>query len=169
MLINVRSPSPRPLKAPLSLLIASKGPTNLPFKSTSSTPNCFKYSIVWGRWIRVKIVRKPVPILSALSRVVALTLVNKANNSLRLPPDDLNTPPVLRTTSIKSPASTANAPATALIEPSCFSNAPTPSWNWAKIAIAPSVVSVILSKLGARADFANTLKALDVSSAVKPA
>ena len=74
--------------------------------------------MVCGLCIRVKIVLKPVPILSALSRVVALTLVNKEISSFKSPPDDLNTPPALLITSIKSPASTANAPATASIEDS---------------------------------------------------
>ena len=108
ILINVKSPCSSPARASLNLLTASNGPTNLPFKSTSSTPNCLKNSIVLGLCILVKIVRKPVAILSADSRVVALTLVNSAISSFKSPPADLNTPPVRRITAIKSPASTAN-------------------------------------------------------------
>ena len=58
--------------------------------------------------MRVKIVLKPVEILSAFSRVVARTLVNSAKSSFKSPPACLKTPPILRTELIKSPDSTAN-------------------------------------------------------------
>ena len=54
---------------------------NLPSKSVNVIPNSFKDSRVSSRCIRVKIVLKPVAMVSALSRVVALTLVNTAINS----------------------------------------------------------------------------------------
>ena len=85
--------------------------------------------MVEGLCILVKIVRRPVAILSAASRVVALTDVNRAISSLRLPPAALKTPPVRLMVDIKSPASTANLPATALIAPSCFSKASAPCPN----------------------------------------
>ena len=107
--------------------------------------------------------------LSALSRVVALTLVNNASNSFKFPPEDLNTPPALLITSIKSAASTANAPATAFTELNCPSSAPTPCLNCARMATAPSVVSARLSKFGANADLAKASKAILASSKLTPA
>ena len=118
ILINLISPSSRPDSSSLNLFMASLGPTNFPSSVSSSTPNDLKNSIVLGLWIRVKIVRKPVAILSALSRVVALTLVNKPISSSRSPPASTKTPPTLLMAAIKSPDSTANLPATALIAPS---------------------------------------------------
>ena len=85
--------------------------------------------MVLGLWILVKIVLKPVAIDSADSRVVDLTEVNKAMSSFRSPPAFLKTPPVRLITEIKSPASTANLPATALMAPSWPSNASAPLPN----------------------------------------
>ena len=127
--INCKSPCGRSANASPRASTALAGPTKRPWTSCSSTPNSLKYRMVSGRWIRVKIVRKPVLMDSALSRLVCRTLVKIASNSLRLPPADLNTPPNLRTAPIRSPDSTANAPATALIELSCPSRAPTPCLN----------------------------------------
>ena len=92
------------------------GPIKLPSKSVSDTPNCSRNLIVLGRLIRVKIVRKPVAIVSADSRVVERTAVNKARSSSRLPPAASNAPPARRTATPRSLASTAKLPATALIE-----------------------------------------------------
>ncbi len=60
--------------------------------------------------------------LSALSLVVDLTDVNNAINSSREPPAASNAPPVRRTAVIKSLDSTANLPATELIELNLSSN-----------------------------------------------
>ena len=60
-------------------------------------------------------VLKPVAIVSADSRVVARTEVNKAINSFTLPPADSNTPPTRRITVIRSPDSTANCLETELM------------------------------------------------------
>ena len=79
-------------------------------------PSSLRLSIVSDLWIRVKIVLKPVAIVSAVSRVVARTDVNKAINSFSLPPAASNTPPVLLTTEIRSADSTAKLLETALIE-----------------------------------------------------
>jgi len=107
--------------------MALNGPTNLPSRSCRSTPSCLRNFNVVGLWIRVKIVLRPVAILSALSRVVDLTEVNTAISSLSCfiglpmsPEAALNTPPVRRITDIKSSDSTANLPATALREPRTF-------------------------------------------------
>ena len=113
------------LSSALSRLIASNGPTNLPL-SSNCTLSSLKNSIVLRRWIRVKIVRKPVAIDSALSRVLARTEVNNAINSCteRLASRALcglaaaaKTPPVRRIALIISSDSTANLEATELIEP----------------------------------------------------
>ena len=76
-------------------------PTNFPSTSVRFTPYSFKASIVSPLCIRVKIVLKPVAIVSALSRVVARMLVNTAINSFNacvpsLTPllAEANTPPV---------------------------------------------------------------------------
>ena len=70
------------LRAMLNLLIASYGPINLPFKSVSSIPICLRNLRVLGRWSLVKMVRKPVAMVSADSRVVLLTEVKRASNSV---------------------------------------------------------------------------------------
>ena len=155
--------------AAFNLLTASYGTTNCPVKSCKSTPNVFKNFWVLIRCIRVKMVRKPVAILSADSRVVARTDVNKAINSFKSPPAALNAPPVRRIAAIISEDSTANFPATALID----DNAPSSSSDWIlnclNIATAPSVVLVILSNVGARSVLAKACKDFLVSSALKPA
>ena len=117
----------------------------------------------------MKIVLRPVAMDSADSRVVALTDVNRAISSFKSPPAALKTPPVRRITEIRSPASTANCPATALIAPSWPSRADAPWPNWLNIAIAPSAVFAISSKVGARLDLANASNATFVSYAVRPA
>ena len=121
-------------------------------------------------------VLKPVEIVSADSLVVARTDVNNAINSLTLPPAEENTPPTLRITVIKSPASTANFLDTALIESKLLSKNLTSSpvclaslLNCLKSAIAPSVVSCILSKVAASVVCASTSKACLVLIALNPA
>ena len=97
------------LSAALNLLVASIGPTNFPSASCNSMPNFFKLLIVSTRCVRVKIVLKPVAILSADSRVVLLTDVNSAKSSSKLPPALSNAEPVVLTAVIKSDDSTANS------------------------------------------------------------
>ena len=125
--------------------------------------------MVLGRRIRVKIVRKPVAIVSADSRVVCLTAVNSAISSSKSPPAALNAPPARLITTLRSEASTANEPATLLIEPSCASSFPTPIPNWFKTAMAVSAVSAIFSNVGASSVLARAASAILVSLADKPA
>ena len=82
---------------------------NLPSTSCNSIPSSLNLFIVSTRCKRVNIVRKPVEILSADSRVVLLTDVNNAISSLRLPPAVSNADPVVLIAVIKSPDSTANS------------------------------------------------------------
>ena len=82
---------------------------NLPSASCNSIPRALRLLIVSTRCTRVKIVRKPVAILSADSRVVALTDVNNARSSSKLPPALSNADPVVRTAVTKSLDSTANS------------------------------------------------------------
>ena len=142
----------------------------------SVTPNSLRASIVDPLWILVKIVRKPVAIVSALSRVVDLTLVNTAINSFNASVPSLTpllafakTPPVLEIALIISPASTAKPAATALIlpraEPSSVELIP----NCRIRAILPSTVLFRLSKEGANALRASASNAFSVSLAFKPA
>ena len=65
----------------------------------------------------MKIVRRPVAMVSAVSLVVALTEVNRAISSLTSPPAEANTPPVRLIAVIRSSDSTANLFETALIAP----------------------------------------------------
>ena len=88
----------RPLDKSSTALYA---PTNFPSTSVRFTPYCFKASIVSPLCTRVKIVLRPVAIVSALSRVVARILVNTAINSFNACVPSLtpllaeeNTPPV---------------------------------------------------------------------------
>ena len=92
--------------------------------------------------------------------------MNKAINSLSasdpsLMPllDAANAPPALCIAEIMSLDSTANAAATALILPRIFSRSFVSIPNCLRAAIAPSVVSVILSKDGANSVFANAARA----------
>ena len=71
--------------------------------------------MVLGRWIRVKMVLIPVAIVSAVSRVVERTDVNRAINSSTLPPADANAPPARLIAAPMSAASTAKLAATTLI------------------------------------------------------
>ena len=126
--------------------------------------------------ILVNIVLKPVAIVSALSRVVCLTLVNTAKNSFNAFVPSLtpllalaNTPPVRCIAEIKSLDSTAKAAATALTEPNACSSCPAPILNCLIKAILPSTVSFKLSKDGAKSVNARACKAFCVSLALKPA
>jgi hypothetical protein len=65
----------------------------------------------------VKIVLKPVAIVSAVSRVVARTEVNSEINSSTSPPAALNAPPARLMATPISDASTAKFAATVLILP----------------------------------------------------
>ena len=69
----------------------------------------------------MKIVLKPVAIVSAVSRVVPRTDVKREINSSTVPPAFLKAPPALLIAIPISFASTAKFAATALIEPSFFS------------------------------------------------
>ena len=133
-------------------------------------------SIVELLCILVKIVLKPVAIVSALSRVVALTLVNTAINSLRASLPSLTpllaaakTPPVLEIAAIISPASTAKAAATAFILPRASSSSLADIPNCLIKAILPSTVLFKLSKDGARLVRANARTACSASLAANPA
>ena len=148
-------------------MTASNIPTNLP-SSCKSIPISARNLIVRGLCNLAVIVRKPVAIADALSRVVALILVYRASNSLRLPPAASKTPPALLITSIKSPDSTAKLPATALIELRTPSKSLASNLNCLIAAIAPSLVFSILSKVGARLDFASASSAVLVSLADRP-
>ena len=162
-----------------NLLIASYGPTNCCSRPTS--PKALASSAVYLRFIPisfralavsflcilVNMVLKPVPILSALSLVVCRTDVNKAISSFKFPPAALNAPPVFLIASIISDASTANSPATALTEPKAEPRSFASTLNCFIIAIAPSVVSLRLSKFGAKAACAIASKASLVSERVK--
>ena len=82
--------------------------------------------MTFGRCNLAKIVRKPVAIVSADSRVVLLTAVKREMNSVKLPPAALKAPPVRLIDSMISPDSTAKALDTALTWPNCFSSAAAP-------------------------------------------
>ena len=124
--------------------------------------------MVRGLRILVKIVLRPVAIVSEDSRVVALTEVKRPISSSMLPPAALNAAPVLRNAKIMSSDSTANLPATALIEPSFCSSLSTLTPKTAIAAIAPSAVFSISLKVGASEDLANASKAVLVSLALMP-
>ena len=149
---------------------------NLPWASCNSIPKPLKNLIVLRRCILVMIVRKPVAILSALSLVVALIEVKVAMNSLRACLPVLtsfealaNTPPVRLTAAIMSSDSTANFPATALMEPNIPSKSLASNPNCLKIAMEPSTVLFILVKVGDKSDLAKACRATLVSLADKPA
>ena len=150
-------------------------PINLPCASSKSTPNCFKKLIVDLLWILEKIVLKPAAIVSADSLVVDLTAVKIAVNScnawivpLLSPAAWAKTPPVLRTTEIKSSASTANCLDTWFKEPKIASDWLADNWNCPNAAINPSVVSVMLPNVGANVDFANAARIGWISAALLP-
>ena len=92
--------------------------------------------------------------VSAVSRVVARTEVNKAISSSTLPPAASNTPPVRLIAVIMSSDSTANFLETALIAPSLPSRSTADILNCLIIAMAPSAVFSILVKVGANSVFA---------------
>ena len=115
----------------------------------------------------VKIVRRPVAIVSALSRVVDLTLVKTAKNSFKASVPSLtpllaveNTPPALCIAVIRSVDSTANLAATELIEDSAFSRSLVLTLNCLIKAILPSTVSLRLLNEGANSVNANALRAV---------
>ena len=104
-------------------------PTNFPDVSVSSTPKLCKASIVPLLCILVKIVLRPVAIVSADSRVVDLTAVNMAENCCRAsigsvicPADTAKTPPARRMAATRSEDSTANFLETLLRDPSTCSD-----------------------------------------------
>ena len=139
-------------------------------------PNSLSASTVPPLCILVKIVRKPVAIVSALSRVVARTLVNTAINSLRASFPSLtpllaaaNTPPVLCMAAIISLDSTANFAATALTDPRALSRSSALILNCLINAILPSTVLFMSSKDGAKLLRAKALRAFSVSLALRPA
>ena len=176
ILLNCKSLGSKLLKPSASLWIATNGPTNFPSRSVNSIPNAFSDSTVSCLWIRLKIVLNPVAIVSALSRVVARTLVNTAINSLRASVPWLtpllaaaNTPPVLWIAAIISLASTANPAATALILPRAFSKSTVLIENCFISAILPSTVWLISLNVGASVVNANDFRACSVCLADNPA
>ena len=121
-------------------------------------------------------VLKPVAIVSADSRVVARTEVNRAINSLTLPPAASKTPPTRRIAVIRSPDSTAKLLDTELMASIvCSRNLTSPPaalasvLNCLKTAIAPSVVSFRFSKVAPRLVLARISRAPLVFLASKPA
>ena len=117
----------------------------------------------------MKIVLNPVAMVSAVSLVVALTLVKRAMNSFKSPPAAWNTPPVRLTALMISSDSTAKDLDTALIAESWPSSASTPLPNCLKIAMAPSAVVAILPNVEASSVLVSALIAVVTSPADKPA
>ena len=116
----------------------------------------------------VKIVLKPVAIVSAVSRVVARTDVNKAMSSSTSPPAALNAPPARLIATPISEDSTAKFAATTLIFPnrpsSCLASMP----NCLIAATAISAVSAMLSNVGANSVLAKACIAILVSFIERP-
>lgn len=138
---------------------AGNSPMKLPFASISSILNCFRNSIVPLRCILVKIVLRPVAIVSALSLVVDRTAVkmpisslSDCCGSLNWPADAEKTPPARRMTEIRSWDYTANFLDTAFKAPRTFSDSEALILNCAIAAIRPSAVFSISPKEGARED-----------------
>ena len=109
----------------------------------------------------MKIVRRPVAIVSALSRVVDLTAVKRPISSLReswgsliCPAAVEKTPPARLITEMRSSASTANLLETAFKAPNTCSDFEAEILNWAIAAISPSAVDFIVPKEGAKEDLA---------------
>ena len=114
-------------------------------------------------------VLRPVAMLAADSRVVALIEVPRPNSSSIVPPAASKVPPAPLINCIRSADSTANLPATAFIEPKTPSTSLASFLNCLIRAITPSVVCSTLSKVGARSDLAIAAKLVLTSSAAKPA
>ena len=102
--------------------------------------------------------------------------MNSATNSFRASVPSLtpllaeeNTPPTRWIAVIISLDSTANCPATALIDPRAPSNSDVCNLNCLKAAIAPYVVFLRLSNVGAKSALARASNAILVTVADKPA